>query len=117
MRGIIFKIAQGWNEIKSPLPMSSASSLANTLTNLKHYKYYLEHLDSQFNQNALEFPRGPEELITPLTCHSDPSPIAFAPESEDEDSLDQAKRCEYEKNENGCKKSYLLKILAENRVS
>jgi len=97
--------------------MSSASSLASTLTNLKHYKYYLEHLDSQFNQNTLELPRGPEELITPLTRHSYPSPIAFALESEDEDSLDQAKRCAYDKNENDNKKSYLLKILAENRVS
>lgn len=29
--------------------------------------------------------------------------------------MNEAKR--YDKNENGCKKSYLLKILAENRVS
>jgi hypothetical protein len=58
VRGIIFKIAQGWNEIKNSLPMSSASSLANTLTNLEHYKYYLEHLDSQFNQSVSELPRG-----------------------------------------------------------
>ena len=97
---MIFRVAQGWNELKVPLPTFPHATYVSLLQTMTNYMYYLKYLERQFQLDEAGNEAENENLLLRNEADRDGS--------EDADEFE---------NERQKKETYLLRILQENRVT